>query len=326
MSNNNHSDVDSNCLMIEQQDNKASRKLIYASILCFLFFLAELLGGIFANSLALISDSFHMLSDVSGFAISLASIWIASKPKTSRHSFGFHRAEIIGAVLSVLLIWVLTGILLSEAVERIKNPVEINAPIMLLTSIAGLVVNIVVLFVLGGHHHAGHSHHHPNIEELGEEIESGRNRMTNSVAGSNSASPSPTRITLVEPDVRVTEERHDNINIRAAIIHALGDALFSVGVIIASLIIYFKPEYHIVDPISTIFFSIIVLFTTLRILKDSLFVLMEASPSNIDVDRLKFELSGIAGVNDIHCFHVWLLSIGRVILVYLDSPISSFGN
>ena len=308
----NADDSINDCIRVDQpHGDDASRKLVYASILCFVFFLAELFGGIFANSLALISDSFHMLSDVSGFAISLASIWIASKPKTTRHSYGFHRYEVLGALSSVLLIWVLTGILLSEAIERIKNPVDINAPIMLLTSTLGLVVNLIVLFLLGAHNHGhSHSHHHPNIEELEEEIDAGRNRMTSTEDSHVFDKSSPTHA-LLSP-IEVVDQDPTNINLRAAIIHAIGDALFSVGVIIASLVIFFKPEWKIVDPICTFVFSLIVLYTTVRILKDSVFVLMEATPSHVDADRLKLELSRIFGVSDVHCFHVWLLSIGRV--------------
>eukprot|EP00835_Amoeboradix_gromovi_P000573 NODE_20_length_39102_cov_0.325513.p10 type:complete len:310 gc:universal NODE_20_length_39102_cov_0.325513:4248-3319(-) len=304
-----HDHAVSDCLHVEQpQSQSASRKLIYASALCFVFFLAELLGGIYSNSLALISDSFHMLSDVSGFAISLASIWIASRPRTARHSYGFHRAEILGAVISVLLIWVLTGILLMEAIARIQNPVDINAPVMLITSTLGLIVNLIVLYILGGHHHGhSHSHHHPPIiEELEDDIEAGKNRMTQQTNDDQTTS-------LVASPVQASNDVHQNINLRAAIIHAVGDALFSLGVIIASLIIFFNPELKIVDPICTFVFSIIVLYTTLRILKDSVFVLMESTPLHIDADKLKLELSNIFGVADVHCFHVWLLSIGRVI-------------
>lgn len=312
MSNHHHDSTNNmECIRVDQGD-KASRKLIYASILCFLFFLAELCGGLFANSLALISDSFHMLSDVSGFAISLASIWLAKRPSTSTHSYGFHRAEILGAVMSVLLIWILTGILLSEAIERIKKPVDINAPVMLITSSLGLVVNLVVLFVLGGHHSHNHSHA-PDIEDLEEDIDTGRNRMTKTPEISNK-SPAAS---LLSSEIVEEHHVHQNINLRAAIIHALGDALFSLGVIIASLIIFFKPEWKIVDPICTFIFSIIVLYTTLRILKDSIFVLMEATPAHVDVERLKQELNKIPGVKDLHCFHVWLLSIGRVNLSFI---------
>ena len=320
---------DSDCVAIDrEQDHEASRKLIYASILCFTFFLAELIGGLLSNSLALVSDSFHMLSDVSGFAISLASIWISSRPRTATHSFGFARAEILGALFSVLLIWVLTGILLTEAIDRIRNPVEINATLMLVTSCGGLFVNGLVLFILGGHSHAGHHHGHAhNIEVLGDDIDSGRNRMTKQ---QHSEESSPNSDRYQNPllghsnDIIDMAHNHENINIRAAIIHALGDALFSVGVIIASLVIFFKPEWKIVDPICTFIFSIIVLYTTLRILKDSIFVLMEATPPHIDSEKLKLELSRIYGVSDVHCFHVWLLSIGRVLYINVDCAICPF--
>ena len=110
--------------------------------------LIEFVGGLLSGSLAILTDAAHLLSDFSGFMISLVSIWIGQKPATQVYTFGMHRAEVLGAVGSVLLIWVLTGWLLSEAIYRVMNPVEVNGWIMLVTSIIGLGCNIVMASVL----------------------------------------------------------------------------------------------------------------------------------------------------------------------------------
>ena len=104
----------------------------------------EIVGGVLANSLAIATDAAHLLTDFASFMISLFSLWVANRPATKRMSFGWHRAEVIGATVSVLLIWVVTGILLYMAVQRcIHRDFEIDATVMLITSGVGVLVNIV---------------------------------------------------------------------------------------------------------------------------------------------------------------------------------------
>lgn len=120
--------------------------------------IAEVIGGYLANSLSIMTDAAHMFSDLCGFGISMASVFITKKEATRSMSFGYHRAEVIGASLSVLLIWGLTIWLLSEAVNRFINPEEVDGLIMLIVAGAGLLSNIVMGKVL--HSHGGHSDDH----------------------------------------------------------------------------------------------------------------------------------------------------------------------
>ena len=130
-------------------DRTARRKLIVASILCLIFMMIEVFGGLLANSLAIATDAAHLLTDFASFMISLFSLWMASRPVSTRMSFGWHRAEVIGALTSVLMIWVVTGILCFMAVERIINEnYEIDAQIMVITATIGVIVNIMLEIVL----------------------------------------------------------------------------------------------------------------------------------------------------------------------------------
>lgn len=97
-----------------------------------------------SSSLAIATDAAHLLTDFASFMISLFSLWMATRPPTKTMSFGWYRAEVIGALTSVLLIWVVTGVLVYLAVQRIiyKN-FEIDALVMLVTSAIGVVVNIM---------------------------------------------------------------------------------------------------------------------------------------------------------------------------------------
>ena len=133
-------------------------------------------GGYLANSLAIATDAFHLLSDAAGFAISLFAIYAASLPPTRRLNFGWHRAEVIGALASILLIWVLTGILCYMAYVRIvEDTFEVDAEIMLITSSIGVGVNLIMLctlhnpFSAHGHSHGGgasHGHSHGDGENI----------------------------------------------------------------------------------------------------------------------------------------------------------------
>lgn len=297
-------------------DKQARFRLILASILCLLFMVVEIVGGVLANSLAIASDAAHLLTDFASFMISLFSIWMATRPASRQMSFGWHRAEVIGALTSVLLIWVVTGILCYIATERIiENEFEIDASIMVITAAVGVVVNLMQVILStclrpwlilhfpyrmgmaltlggvphghshgggGGHDHPGHSH--GDMEQRGN--------------GFSSAA----------------HQGKGNINVRAAFIHVLGDFFQSLGVLIASLVIYFFPEYHIIDPVCTFFFSVIVLFTTFAIIRDVLNVLMEGIPKGIDMQEVHKTLFNIGGVRKVHNLRIWSLSLDKAAL------------
>ncbi|CAG0902806.1 unnamed protein product, partial [Cyprideis torosa] len=135
-------------------DYRARRKLIIASILCVIFMVGEVIGGYFANSLAIATDAAHLLSDFASFMISLFALWMAHRPPTKKMSFGWYRAEVVGALASILLIWVVTGVLVYIAIERIIHMnFEINALIMLITSGAGVIINLIMGCALHQHGH-----------------------------------------------------------------------------------------------------------------------------------------------------------------------------
>merc|ERR1712080_219763 len=107
--------------------------------------LGEIVGGYLANSLAIATDAAHLLTDFASFMISLFALYIATLPATKKMSFGYYRAEVIGAITSVLMIWVVTGVLVAFAVQRCGDQeFEIDVTVMLITSACGVAVNIVM--------------------------------------------------------------------------------------------------------------------------------------------------------------------------------------
>ena len=144
-----------------EERSTSMRKLLIAVALCSIFMTIEVVGGIKANSLAILTDAAHLLSDVAAFVISLFSLWAAGWEATPRQSYGFSRIEILGALLSIQLIWLLAGILVYEAIERlVAGPREVDGRLMFIVSAFGLVVNIIMAVLLGHDHDHGHGHGH----------------------------------------------------------------------------------------------------------------------------------------------------------------------
>ncbi|CDW52302.1 zinc transporter 2 [Trichuris trichiura] len=259
----------------DKADYGARKALLLSMLLCVIFMTAEIVGGYLAGSLAIITDAAHLLTDLASFLISLFSMYMASREATRKLSFGWHRAEVLGALVSVILIWLITGILVYIAAERIiYNDFDIDARIMLILAAVGVIVNFVmgtVLQLFGGH---GHSH--------GQSVNYSR-------------SSSQTR---------------RNINVRAAFIHVLGDFIQSVGVLVAALIIFF--HLQIIDPICTFIFSLLVLATTVHIMKDVVNVLMEGSPRGIDFTEVIRKLGDINGVAKVHDLRIWSLTMDKI--------------
>jgi zinc transporter 2 len=133
---------------LTESNRLAMRKLTIAVLVSFLFVILQITGGIFAKSIAIFTDSAHLASDMFGFAISILSLKCSQKPATSDMSYGYHRAEIVGTVVSILTIWILTIWLLYEATLRVITPQPVVGGVMLVVAIMGLFFNIIQMKVL----------------------------------------------------------------------------------------------------------------------------------------------------------------------------------
>ncbi|CAF2937693.1 unnamed protein product [Rotaria sp. Silwood2] len=285
-------------------DHAARNRLIIVFILCFIFMIIELVGGIISNSTAVATDAAHMCIDSASFLISLAALYLGAKRPTEKLSYGYIRAEVLGALLSVLTIWLATGILVYVAIERcINQSFEVKPIEMIIVASCGVFFNIVMFFVLhadtcahaiphhGHTHNHNHSHSHEN-QSLAINIESEHHH----------------------DEIFKQIKSSKNINIRAAIIHVIGDFVQSMGVLVAAILIKIKPEYKLADPICTFVFSVLVLITTFTIMRDIVLVLMEAVPSNINYTQIIDDLLRLPGVRNTHSLHIWSLSMQRTAL------------
>ncbi|XP_034049429.1 zinc transporter 4-like [Thalassophryne amazonica] len=263
---------------------RAMKRLGLALLLYVIFMIGEIIGGYVSNSLAIMTDAVHILTDVMGILFSLLALWFSARPATNRFTFGLHRLEVVSAVFSMLLIYILTGILLYEAVQRtIHQDFNIDGKIMIITAAVGVAVNLIMGFLLNqsGHLHShGHGHSH----------------------GCGAAPPSQSGH---------QQNPHGSLAVRAAFIHALGDLVQSVGVLLAACIVCFKPEYKLADPICTYIFCILVLFTTLHIIRDTAVILLEGVPRHLDTQRIKEDLLTLGNIQSINELNVWALNTDK---------------
>ena len=133
--------------VVERQPSKplssAKKKLLYGTLLCFLFMVAEIVGGILADSLAVMTAAAHMLSDVAGFLVSVLALFLSDRQANERYSFDYHRAEVIGALASIAVVWVMTAILFYEAVWRMVKPEPVDGPIMFWVSVSNMLPTLL---------------------------------------------------------------------------------------------------------------------------------------------------------------------------------------
>ncbi|XP_076865181.1 proton-coupled zinc antiporter SLC30A8 isoform X2 [Brachyhypopomus gauderio] len=285
----------------EREKQLARRRLYIVSMVCLVFMVGEILGGYFAGSLAVMTDAAHLLVDFTSFIISLFSLWLSSKPATHTLSYGWHRAEILGALLSVFTIWLVTGVLVYLAVERlIHEDYEIEGTVMLITSGCAVLANIIMALTL---HQSGHGHSHGGLDSHGHGHSHGRK---NSHSHTNTDSD--------HHDPEAGKKQQGNASVRAAFVHVIGDLLQSVSVLVSALIIFFRPEYKIADPICTFLFSLFVLGTTMTIMRDILVVLMEGTPVGVAYGEVRERLLSIKGVKAVHNLHIWALTMNQVVL------------
>ncbi|WP_214483519.1 cation diffusion facilitator family transporter [Bacillus sp. SM2101] len=231
--------------------NKKTLKISFFIISTYM--IIEVIGGVLTNSLALLSDAGHMLSDAAALGLSFLAMKFGEKQPTLEKTFGYRRFEILAALLNGVTLVIISIYIFWEAYNRLLAPPHVISKGMLIISSIGLLVNIIVAFIL------------------------------------------------------LKGDTSDNLNIRSAFLHVLGDLLGSVGAIIAALLIMFF-GWNLADPIASVIVAILIIISAWRVTRDSLHILMEGSPPGIDVGDIKEQLLSISHVIDVHDLHVWAIS------------------
>lgn len=301
-------------------------KLMKVSIFCACFMTIEFFGGYIAGSLAIMTDAAHLLSDLSGFVISMLSLYIALRPANQTLTYGYHRAEIIGAMTSILIIWILTVYLIIEAIHRLYNPQPIRGFIMMGIAFIGLLFNLIMgkiltennlpnAFESAGDDEALRQEEYRALEDMQDQNNynvSDMKEETKYISFDDKTNGEKKDLTATKEN---KDKSDDNPVLRAAVIHIIGDMIQSAGVLVAAITVYIFEDTHpgviIVDPICTFIFAIIVLSTSIPVTRDCISVLMESAPASIQCDKLIDELMNIDDIVDIHDVHVWSLSLGK---------------
>ncbi|KAK2642201.1 hypothetical protein Ddye_023964 [Dipteronia dyeriana] len=318
------SSCDSVCRFLKQENHtseskersKSATKLCGLIIFYVIAMLVEVVGGFKANSLAVMTDAAHLLMDIAGFSIALFAVRASGWEATLDHSFGFSRLEVLGALLSVQLIWLISGILIYEATVRmLHKSTKVNGALMFGVAAFGLIINVVTVTFLGhdhAHHACGHTDHDHDHDHGHGHSHSHDHDHSHSHSHNHDHDHERGKLCTVTEEKRTMKT--SNINLQGAYLHVVTDLIQSVGVMIAGSIMWKKPDWYIVDLFCTFLFSIFALSTTIPMLSNIFGILMERTPTEINVGGLESDLMCIHGVKSVHDLHVWSITSGKIAL------------
>ena len=238
--------------MVNRKQNPSLKFLGIALVITITFFIIELIGALLTNSLALLTDAWHMLIDVFALVFAFVASWLALKPVDMKKTYGYYRIEIIAAFLNGIFLWAIVIYIFHEAIERFLHPVEVKSLGMLIIATFGLIAN-----VLSG--------------------------------------------------ITLSKYKEESLNVKGAFLHVIADTLGSVGAISAGLIMLFTGWYQ-ADSLISISIGLLILYSSSRLIKESLNILLEGVPSDIDMDTLEKKIIELKEVERVHDLHVWCIA------------------
>ena len=232
----------------------SKKRLWIAFFINFVFLFIEVIGGLLSNSLALLADAGHMLTDVSALLLAIFVAHLAEQAPTPKRTYGLLRAEVLGAFLNGAVLVIIVVMVFWEAWRRIGSVPEIDGPLMLAVAVLGLFANAASVWVL-------------------------------------------------------FYDRNKNVNIKGAYLHMMADTLGSLGAITAGIVIL-ATGWTLIDPIVSFVIGVLILVGSVELLTETVNILLEGTPENIDYDEVKEALDAIEHVKSIHDLHIWTISSG----------------
>ncbi len=215
------------------------------------FVLVEVLAGVQAQSLALLSDAGHNFTDALALMLALLGVYFGAKPADERKTFGYQRAGVLAAFVNALALLILSAYIAWESVHRFRQPREVDETTMFIVAGLGLLLNASIMWGLRGHH------------------------------------------------------QHD-LNVRAAFLHMLGDALGSVGILVGAWMIR-ETRWLWIDPALSLIIAALIVWTAWDVLRDSLNILLEGLPRGMRLIAVAAAVRRVEGVLDVHDLHIWSL-------------------
>lgn len=232
------------------------------------FLVIEAMFGFYANSMALLSDAGHNLSDVLGLVVAWAGGTLAQRASSPRFTYGLKKASILAALANALFLLIAVGAIGAEAVRRLFHPSPTEGGIVMIVATIGIVVNgtTAMLFARGQH----------------------------------------------------------DINLRGAFLHMAADAVVSVAVVFSGLVIFLTGQQWI-DPVMSLAVAIVILWGSIDLLKESVWMSLAGVPAGIDVDHVESALSELEGVEAVHDLHIWPLSTTETALTaHIVTPAADY--
>jgi cobalt-zinc-cadmium efflux system protein len=240
--------------MMPAATDKNIRALKITALLTGVYFIIELGIGIYTGSIAVLSDSFHTFSAVGGVLLALAAGRIAMKPADLSKTFGYKRAEVIGALLNGIFLLAMAGVVLYMGYHRLEMPMELPPVPMLLAAFGGLVTETIAIKLL-------------------------------------------------------YSSQKGDLNIKGAFWHVMQTFVGSAIIIVTAVVIYFT-GFMAIDPILGMAFGIVLIYASIGIVRDSLKILSETVPKDVDLEKVKDSLQRIPGVKNVHHIHAWTITPG----------------
>lgn len=232
-------------------DKSIAGRFRYAIALTAITLLAEIAGGIWTNSLALLSDAAHVFLDLFALVLSLAAIRLAAFPASDTRTFGWHRAEVFASFINGASIFLIAIGIFYEAWGRLFHPEEVKSLPMFIIATVGLLMNLVAASAL--HQHS-----------------------------------------------------HDDLNVRSAFLHVVGDAAASVGVIVGGIVIYFT-GWFLLDAVISMAIGLVIFWGAWRVIRESVHILLEGAPRGMSTSEVVGAIRTIEGVNDVHHLNIWTI-------------------
>ncbi|KAL8868160.1 MAG: hypothetical protein Q9174_005172, partial [Haloplaca sp. 1 TL-2023] len=275
----------------------------------FSFFIVEIAVGFRTHSLALIADAFHYLSDLLGFVVALIALKMSEREDSpSNLSFGWQRAQLLGAFFNGVLLVALAVSIFLQSIERFVSIEKMKSPLLVLVvGCIGLTLNIISALFLHGHdhdHHVGNTVSPTKIEDGPDDDKSIEIANTTPVVCPHLTHRHHTTASLEKPPLH----SHD-LGMLGVLLHVLSDAINNIGVILAALVIHLthSPSRFYADPGVSMAIAFMILISAYPLLKHSGSILLQAAPLDLDLDDVKYDLEKIEGVEAVHELHVWRL-------------------
>lgn len=231
---------------------QATKRLSWSLVITLAFVVVEAAAGYFANSLALLTDAAHNITDVIALGLSWFALRVTTQPANARKTYGYHRAGILVALVnSTTLVLISLGIFY-EAYRRFISPPEVQSNILIGVGLIAVVINLVTAMLV----------HHGSENDL---------------------------------------------NLRSAFVHLMGDVISTVGAVIAGVIIFFTGANWL-DPFVSVLIGFLILYNSWGILRETVDILLESTPKDVDLKKMVREITEVEGVLGVHDLHVWSLT------------------